>query len=215
MRPAMNFTRKALHCDACNPDPVTLCAGLASGRWAIEAEYNPPPAHDPARLPLGDRLTGAFALSLSSRTAIGMSLGPALVDRLMALGPAPGPLVGLALHELIVNAIIHGNLHVASGRSHLWQDVAERQALIAASLADRSCAERVVTIAIGWRPDRVVAVVADEGDGYDPATTPTPGLAAGRGLRLARMAGQVDVRCGGRQTAITIDYAPAARIGHP
>jgi hypothetical protein len=204
----MKFIRETLQCDTSNPDPAALCAQLAPGWWAIEAEYNPPPGHDPAQLPLGKSLTGAIALSLSSVTAFGLSLGSALVDRLIALGTAPGPLAGLALHELLVNAVIHGNLRVASGRSSQWQDIAERQALITASLAHRSRADRVVTIAVGWRPDSLVAVVADEGDGYDTAATLAPGLAAGRGLRLARMAGQVDVRCGGRQTVITLKCAP-------
>jgi hypothetical protein len=211
----MNFTRETVHCDPANPDPEALCAQLASGLWAIEAEHNPPPSHDPTQLPLGGSLTGAIALSLSSVTAIGLSLGPALVDRLKVLGSAPGPLVGLALHELIVNAIIHGNLHVPSGRSRQWQDIAERQALIAASLADRSRADRIVTIALGWRPGQVVAVVVDEGDGYDVVNTPTPGLAAGRGLRLVRMAGRVDVHRGGRQTAITVDCGLIAQIRYP
>jgi hypothetical protein len=211
----MNFTREILYCDHADPNPMALCAQLAPGWWAIEAGRNPPPSHDPAQLPLGENLTGAIALSLSSASAIDLSLGPALVDRLTALGAAPGPLAGLALHELIVNAIIHGNLRVASGRSRQWQDLAERQALIAASLADPSCAGRIVTIAVGWRPGEAVAVIADEGDGYEAATSLTPGFASGRGLRLARMAGQVDVLNGGRQTVITLKCASAGHAARP
>ena len=211
----MTFTRKTLHFDTADPDPAALCAELASGSWAIEAEHNPPPGHDPTRFPLGKRLTGAMAVSLTSVTAIGLSLGPALVDRLIGLGAVPGPLAGVALHELIVNAIVHGNLAVASGRSRQWQDMAGRQALIAASLADRSLAGRVVTIAVGWGPNKVVAVVADEGDGYDTAANQSPTLAAGRGLQLARMAGRLDVHAGGRQTVITIKCASPGQAGCP
>ena len=83
----------------------------------IEAGHQPPPSHDPERLPLGEGLIGGLALSLSSATLIGLSLGPALVDRLSALGLRLGPMAGLALHELIVNAVIHGNLRVQAGRS--------------------------------------------------------------------------------------------------
>ena len=119
----------------------------------------------------------------------------------------------MALHELIVNAIVHGNLAVASGRACQWQDIAGRQALIAASLADRSRADRVVTIAVGWRPNKVVAVVADEGAGYDTAANRMPTLAAGRGLQLARLAGRLNVRAGGRQTVITIKCASLGQAG--
>ncbi len=201
----MTFTRATLYCDASDPDPVALCARLHPWSWGIEAEHQPPPNHDPATLPLGAHLTGAIALSLSSITAIGLSLGPAIVERLVALGAAPGPLAAVALHELIVNAIVHGNLAVASGRSCHWEDMAGRQAMIAASLADRERAGRIVTIAAGWQLNRVVAVVADEGDGYDTATDHTPTLAAGRGLRIARMAGRVEVNAGGRQVLIAIE----------
>ena len=132
----MNFSRDTLPQDALTSEPAALCARLNPGQWLIEAQAAPPTAHDPALLPLGDGLMGAVALSLSSGTAIGLSLGPALAERVMALGPSPGPLAGLALHELIVNAVVHGNLHVKSGRSGGWSDITDRQARIAESLAD-------------------------------------------------------------------------------
>jgi hypothetical protein len=205
----MVFTRNILLCDAMNPDPIALCAHLIPGGWMIEADSYPPASHDPARLPLGDSVASAFAFSLTSATAIRLGLGPALVDRLASLGPCVGPLAALALHELIVNAVIHGNLQVASGRSGQWQDIDKRQTLIAQSLADPQRAARVVTVAVGWGSGQVVAVIADEGSGYDTTAASLPRLGAGRGLRLARMVGHVDVLCGGSQTAITIDCASA------
>jgi len=108
----------------------------------IEAGHLPPPSHHPARFPLGDGPGDGLALSLSSATLIRLNLGPALVDRLTALGAGLEPLAGLALHELLVNAVIHGNLQIGSGRSDEWADLAQRRGGIARSLADRSLATR-------------------------------------------------------------------------
>jgi hypothetical protein len=181
----------------------------------IEARHLPPPDHHPAWFPLGDGPGDGLALSLSSATLIGLSLGPALVDRLTELGTALRPLAGLALHELIVNAVIHGNLQVESGRSGRWADLADRQAAVAASLADPSRAARMVTVAVRWRATEAVAVVADEGDGYDSTAAPPANRGSGRGLRFARMVGRVDVRRGGRQTAITFERFAPLEGGRP
>ncbi len=152
----------------------------------------------------GDGLTGCLALSLSSATLIGLSLGPALVDRLSALGLYLEPMAGLALHELIVNAVVHGNLRVAAGRSGDWADLAKRQASLADALADPLRNRLMVTVAAGWRAGEVVVVIADEGEGYDLSAPRVVKPGSGRGLRLARMVGRVDVKSGGSQTMITI-----------
>jgi hypothetical protein len=211
----MNFTRQTLQWDASFSYPAALCARLAPACWSIEPGIQPPPYHHPSLLPLGDGLIGGLALSLCSATAIGLSPGPALVDRLTELGASPGPLAGLALHELIANAVIHGNLQVGSGRSELWRDLSDRQHAIAAALADPSRAARVVTIAIGWRSSEMVAVIADEGGGYDPIAVPAATRGSGRGLRLAGTAGRVIVSCGGRTTAIIMQCPAAPERGGP
>jgi hypothetical protein len=208
----MNFTREICLLDTPDTGVAELCARLRPGLWLIEAGHTPPAWHDPAQLLRGNGNLGAVALSLGSAAAIGLGLGPALIDRLAALGPSSGPLVGLALHELIVNAAIHGNLHVATGRSEWWQDLADRRSAITAALADPACAARVVTVAIGWRAAGLEAVIADEGDGYDTTMQHTVARGSGRGLRLARMVGQVDVLRGGRQAAITLPCLSVAEI---
>jgi len=200
----MNFTRETLPEDSLHSEATALCARLTPGRWMIEPGLQPPSTHDPERLPLGDGLTCGLAVSLSSTTLLSLSLGPALVDRLTELGPSLGPLAGLALHELIVNAVIHGNLQVESGGSGEWEDLAKRQAALVNALADRSRARRMVTIAAFWSPSEAVVAITDEGEGYDVTALQTVRQGCGRGLRLARIVGRVDVMNGGRQTAITM-----------
>ncbi len=209
----MNFTRETLPDDWPSSNPEALCARLVPGRWMIEAGHQPPPSHDPERLPLGEGLTGGLALSLSSATLLGLNLGPALVDRLSALGLRLGPMAGLALHELIVNAVFHGNLRVQAGRSGDWADLAKRQATLADALADPSRATRMVTIAAYWRAGEAVVAITDEGAGYDVSAprVATPG--SGRGLPLARMVGRVDVLSGGSRTTITMETQLPSKEG--
>src|ERR1700722_14350513 len=135
MHPAMDLTRETLPEDSLGSDATALCERLTPGYWMIEAGLQPPATHDPKRLPLGDGLIGGLAVSLGNATLLSLSLGPALVDRLTALGPSLGPLAGLALHELIVNAVIHGNLQVESGGSGEWEDLTKRQAALAKARA--------------------------------------------------------------------------------
>ena len=211
----MNFIRETLARDTPGRDPAALCKRLLPGRWAIEAGYEPPPWHDPARLLSGRGVLDAIALSLGSAAVLNLDLGPSLAEHLAGLGVSPGPLAGLALHELIINAAIHGNLSVGSGRSAQWRDLAERQSAIAGALANPVCAARAVTIAIGWHAAGITAVIADEGEGYDTAASPAATRSSGRGLSLARRVGHVDVGCGGRQTTITLARLPGLEAGPP
>ncbi len=209
----MNLTRETLPDDWPGSDPQALCARLAPGCWTIEPGHEPPTSHNPECFPLGEGPTGGLAVSLSSATLIGLSLGPALVDRLSALGLPLAPMAGLALHELIVNAVVHGNLRVEAGRSGDWADLAKRQATLAEALADPLRSACMVTIAAYWRAGEVVVAIADEGEGYDVSAprAATPG--SGRGLRLAGMVGRVDVLSGGSRTTITMETQLPSKEG--
>jgi signal transduction histidine kinase len=62
----------------------------------------------------------------------------------------------------------------------------------------------MVTIAAYWRADDVVVAIVDEGEGYDVSAPRVTKSGSGRGLRLARMVGRVDVLSGGSRTTITM-----------
>ena len=94
-----------------------------------------------------------------------------------------------------------------------WADLAKRQATLADALADPSRATRMVTIAAYWRAGEVVVAIADEGEGYDVSAPRVAALGSGRGLRLARMVGRVDVLSGGSRTTITMETQLPSKEG--
>ena len=207
----MTFQRRIIAFAHSTENPQAFCDALLPQSWVVEAGCEPPSCHDPALL-LGREADPAsgMALSVSSTAALSRGLGPDLTDRLADLGAPLGPLAGLALHELIVNAALHGNLRVSSGAASTWPDIADRQAAIEAALANPAYARLCVSVALGWGGGAVRAVIADEGAGYDAEAVICPRRAAGRGLRIARMAGRVTVARGGRQTTLVMDRQPAA-----
>ena len=194
--------------------PAALHELCCPGNWVVEAGCVPPPAHRPgsllARLALPDRM----AASLRTATLLPLNLGTILSNRLAALECALDPLAELALHEILVNAAIHGNLCVAAGPAIAWRDLAAREELVAEALKNPDLAKRIVTVAIGWDASRICAVIIDEGSGYAAATQNRPRAnaarrAAGRGLMIASSAAQVTILRGGRCTRMVFPRVAA------
>ena len=198
----MKFIRQTVICDASVIGDV--CADLLPCAWAIEAGRSPPHWHDPGRLLQGRSHRNGLAVSFSSGVVLNLNLGTSLIDLVSSPAPWLSPMFGLALHELIINAVVHGNLRVASGNSATWSDLSARQSAILQAMADPARAGLMVTVALAWSDDGLEATVADEGDGYDPSTVRRAINASGRGLQLARMVGQVETLRGGRQATITV-----------
>jgi hypothetical protein len=180
---------------------------LRPGYWLVEAGGAPPPSHRPA-LMLGEVSGGiGAAVSVRTRTVLHAELGPTLIHWLGARGCDLGALADVALHEVVLNAAIHGNLEVPSGASGNWADLEARAVLVAAALTDARRAGRVITAAIGWNISVAVVAVADEGRGYEAAVAPAPDKAggrraAGRGLDIARAVARVEVCDHGRCTRL-------------
>ena len=209
----MKLQRRTFRPDGTDVELNALQEALRPGSWVVEADCRPPPPHRPSRLLARLALPQAMAVSLRTTTVMCINLGTALIDRLEAADCTIGPLAGLALHEMLVNAAIHGNLHVASGQSAAWRDLATREQLIEAALNDPVCRARLVTVALGWDADRVCAAIIDQGAGYTRpdicAELPNdPRSAAGRGMIIARAAAHVDVLRGGCCTRLTFSRAP-------
>jgi len=200
MAPPMHLSRTHV---AAEDDPM---ARLSPGRWLVDADAQPPPEHLPDRLLDGFDPEAAMAMTLYTPRLLRPDLGAALVARLARQGCRVGDLAALALHEIVLNAAIHGNLEVSSGRATEWEDLDCREAALAAALADPVRARRVVTVALGWDAAQLAVLIIDEGRGYRPPQ-PDPNVlaprrGAGRGLAIARAAAEVELRFGGRCTRL-------------
>ncbi len=110
------------------------------------------------------------------------------VERLRLCEPSGLVLVGVALHEALTNAILHGNLGV---RSELREtDEKEYYRQIADRRTQPPWCERRVHISATLTGQEAVFVVRDEGEGFDPELLPDPtdpanlGRVSGRGLLL-------------------------------
>ena len=109
------------------------------------------------------------------------------------LDPNDAQELGLALRELLLNAMEHGNLEItfeaksSALRQGTWKNMlAERSS----SLPFRT---RQTQVTAHWTPDCVVFTIADEGRGFDWRALPDPTdpdnllLDNGRGVLLARL----------------------------
>ena len=187
------------------------------GLWLVEEGCRPPPDHSPGRLLMTwPAIPHGMALTLRTATLMPLDLGSALIAGTGSGGDDMPLLAELALHEILVNAAVHGNLEVDSGTAAAWRDLSFRHQRIEAALMDPVRAARLVTVALGWDEEHVIAAVIDQGHGYDPSTIvsmPPDGVrrGCGRGLEIARAAARVEVLMGGRCTRLT--FARQSRTG--
>lgn len=110
------------------------------------------------------------------------------LERLRICEPSGLVLVGVALHEALTNAILHGNLGISSELRET--DEAEYYRQMTERRTQTPWNERRVWIRATLTPQQAVFVIRDEGEGFDPESLPDPtdpanlGRASGRGLLL-------------------------------
>ncbi|HEY7425239.1 MAG TPA: response regulator [Gemmataceae bacterium] len=110
------------------------------------------------------------------------------MERLQACEPSSLVLVGVALHEALTNAILHGSLDLDSELRETDEPAYYR--LAAERRRQPPWSERRVFVSATLTPQEAVFVVRDEGEGFDPDSLPDPtdpanlGRICGRGLLL-------------------------------
>jgi CheY-like chemotaxis protein/anti-sigma regulatory factor (Ser/Thr protein kinase) len=110
------------------------------------------------------------------------------VKRLKLCDPGGLVLLGVALHEALTNAMLHGNLGLNSALRE--SDEKEYYRLSLERRTQAPYADRRVRVTARFTPEELVFVVGDDGSGFDPATLPDPtdpsnlGKVSGRGLLL-------------------------------
>ena len=102
--------------------------------------------------------------------------------------------IHLALHEALVNGLIHGNLQISSELRQTARDFVEYSRVLNERLNDPAYAQKSVSIWATWNTKKLEIKIRDEGAGYAiaPVIQRKPELTAktGRGLRL--IAGTAD-----------------------
>jgi CheY-like chemotaxis protein/anti-sigma regulatory factor (Ser/Thr protein kinase) len=110
------------------------------------------------------------------------------VERLKLSEPSGLVLLGVALHEALTNAMLHGNLELSSSLRESDEKEYYRQSIERRSRAP--FAERRVTVTARFTSQEIAFTIRDEGNGFDPNTLPDPtdpanlGKVSGRGLLL-------------------------------
>ncbi len=110
------------------------------------------------------------------------------LERMRLCEPSGLVLVGVALHEAITNAILHGNLGLSSDMRET--DEKQYYRLAAERRTQPPWGQRHVFVAATLTAQEAVFVVRDEGEGFDPELLPDPtdpanlGRVHGRGLLL-------------------------------
>jgi CheY-like chemotaxis protein/anti-sigma regulatory factor (Ser/Thr protein kinase) len=110
------------------------------------------------------------------------------ITRLKLCDPSGLVLLGVALHEALTNAILHGNLELVSS----MREVDEKQyyRLGVERRSQEPYMHRRVYLTTRFTPKDLSFQIRDEGNGFDPATLPDPtdpsnlGKVSGRGLLL-------------------------------
>ena len=129
--------------------------------------------------------------SLENDTSLIPSLVAHLEDdlsRLKLCEPSGLVLLGVALHESLTNAMLHGNLELNSSLREVDEKQFYRLSVERRSLAPFS--DRRVVVTVRFNRQELSFHVADEGNGFDPNTLPDPtdpnnlGKISGRGLLL-------------------------------
>ena len=103
--------------------------------------------------------------------------------------------IHFAMHESIVNGLIHGNLQINSSMRQSARDFIEYARLLHDRLNDPSYAQKSISIIATWNTKKLELKIRDEGVGYGSATntirhSSTMQHKTGRGIRI--IAGAAD-----------------------
>lgn len=128
-------------------------------------------------------------ISISSQTQIITTVGSFLQSRVKPfclLHKINVRNIGLCLHEALVNAIIHGNLEIASSIKN--EDPEQFERLIKEREADACYADREVSVRCRITPKQLAFEIQDQGPGFDPSilrfSDPLHMIPTGRGILI-------------------------------
>ncbi|EWY39574.1 hypothetical protein N825_05640 [Skermanella stibiiresistens SB22] len=167
-----------------------------------------------SRTGLTDRLmsdggANTFRLSVTTATAFKVECAKLVCDALAYRGVLPESSrfqVEIALHEIVANAILHGNLEIESHLKARPEQYETYCAHLRERLAEPERGGRWIDIAAGWDGAGLSLSVMDQGNGFRSDTAeamPEATGSFGRGLGIVRsIATDVVTHDGGRRTVM-------------
>lgn len=196
--------------DAVDSDLVARWLAVPSqGLVQLRDGQVPPP---PARF-LDHLSRGGVGLGLRTATAYDLELARVLVSalagRLAVQGRAALPDLEFVIHELLTNALIHGNLAIADSLCGDVAAMARFGVAVERGLDDPVRAARMVWVSAAPAWGTVEIAIEDEGDGFDLAHVRVD-TSRPHGLELVRAAVlRLRQERGGRRTVVTVATAEA------
>lgn len=153
-----------------------------------------------------------FYLSLTTGTSFGVQVASLVSDALVGHGVVGGErrsVVELCLQEAVANAIIHGNLGIASTAKDHPDGYRVFSQMVSDRLSDPTLRRRRIDVFARWAGRTLDISVADQGAGFDQSMvrTEVSGSArSGRGFVFMRaLAARVECTDGGRCTSLRFD----------
>ena len=129
-------------------------------------------------------------LGLSTSSAYGVELAKLFTQSLggrLGFGDDLRDNMELALHEALVNGLIHGNLGIPSTGRETLELFSEYCRAVERGLGDPDRGSRLIEVFAWWNEHHIDISVEDDGEGYDPSaigSTTSNGRTSGRGLQL-------------------------------
>lgn len=197
---------------ACRPSLAIIGGNV--GDQAVESalrKFGACAERDCATVLVGENMEEALKnkglyMALSTSTAYGGEPAHLFCVELahrLGLSPEARDNIELALHEAIVNGLLHGNLEVSSYGRDTMDGFAEYCHTVDAHLHDPDLSARPLEVFATWTDQHIEISVVDCGRGYDPDALPAnhdPNRKSGRGLLLIReIADSTRVSEGGRR----------------
>lgn len=155
-------------------------------RLAVTVPPGPAPG-EPVGAPRLQSSGSSAHLSLPTSTALQWPVGKIVAEYLSRHLMLPDRLrdcIAAAVHEAVLNALIHGNLAI-SNPSGCGLAIGEKlQEMIALRLSDPSARAKRCEIRSRWNAACIFIRITDEGAGFTPVIQDDPTLPVGRGLRI-------------------------------
>jgi len=157
---------------------------------------------------------GGLALALRSDTAYGIEVArlfaAALHERLIEADADIADLE-FAVHELLANAMLHGNFGIGSGL--MDRDLDAFGDLVERALATPKVAARRVQLSASLLNGRLEVAVEDDGAGYESEEGGTLPEGRPHGLSLVgKMAAELRIEAGGRRTVAVFPFRPRRHL---